>query len=203
MSSLGFSTFQLAYEISPIILQGGSAQFIPGQLLPITVLTEMFDIPGIENGEFFAHYKPLPGSTLADFQVAEYPFASLQVAANAVVQQPLKISLLMVCPAQTEGGYILKQAIMTALQTQINTHIISGGTFTVITPAYTYTNCLLTNLRDVSSPSDKQVQLMYQWDFVQPLISESQFSSVLGGVMNSITQGLPTFTTLGASWSGQ
>ena len=203
MSSLGFSTFQLAYEISPIILQGGLAQSIPGQLLPITVLTEMFDIPGIENGEFFAHYKPLPGSTLADFQVAEYPFASLQVAANAVIQQPLKISLLMVCPAQTEGGYILKQAIMTALQTQINTHIIYGGTFTVITPAYTYTNCLLTNLRDVSSPSDKQVQLMYQWDFVQPLISESQFSSVLGGVMNSITQGLPTFTTLGASWSGQ
>lgn len=202
MSSLGLSTFRLAYEISPIILQGGLAQYIPGNLLPITVLTEMFDIPGIESGAFFAHYKPLPGSTLADFEIAKYPFASLQVAANAVIQQPLKVSMLMVCPAQTEGGYILKRSILTALQTQINAHVTTGGSFTVITPAYTYTNCLLTSLRDVSSPSDKQVQLMYQWDFEQPLISQSQAASVLGGVMNSITKGLPTFTTLGASWSG-
>jgi len=199
MSSFGQTAFQAAYEISPIILQNGIAQFIPGGLLPITVLTEMFDIPGIEEGQFFAHYKPLPGSTLADWQVAEYPFFNLQMAANAVVQMPLKVSMLMVCPAQNDGGYLIKQAILTALQTEIQTHISQGGTFTVITPAYTYTNCLLTGIRDVSSAGDKQVQLMYQWDFVQPLITVSGALQVLGNFLSKVGAGNPVST---ASWSG-
>lgn len=203
MSSLGQTAFQLAYEVSPIILQNGIAQFIPGGLLPITVLTEMFDIPGIEEGNFFAHYKPLPGSTLADWSVAEYPFFSLQMAANAVVQMPLKVSMLMVCPAQTDGGYLLKQAILTALQTEIQTHISQGGTFTVITPAYTYTNCLLTSIRDVSSAGDKQVQLMYQWDFVQPLITVTGALQVLGSLLQNISAGNPVptnITSTASSW---
>jgi len=196
MSSFGQTAFQAAYEISPIILQNGIAQFIPGGLLPITVLTEMFDIPGIEEGQFFAHYKPLPGSTLADWQVAEYPFFSLQMAANAVVQMPLKVSMLMVCPAQNDGGYLIKQAILTALQTEIQTHISQGGTFTVITPAYTYTNCLLTGIRDVSSAGDKQVQLMYQWDFVQPLITVTGALQVLGSLLQNIGAGNPVPTNI-------
>jgi len=203
MSSFGQTAFQAAYEISPIILQNGIAQFIPGGLLPITVLTEMFDIPGIEEGQFFAHYKPLPGSTLADWSIAEYPFFSLQMAANAVVQMPLKVSMLMVCPAQNDGGYLIKQAILTALQTEIQTHISQGGTFTVITPAYTYTNCLLTGIRDVSSAGDKQVQLMYQWDFVQPLITVTGALQVLGSLLQNIGAGNPVptnITSTASSW---
>jgi hypothetical protein len=188
-NSIGQSAFQLAYEYSPILLTGGKlGSFIP---VPITVITEALDIPGIQNGEFFAHFKPLPGSTLADWQVAEYPFANMTIAANAVVQNPLKISMLMVCPAQTDGGYILKQAQLTLLQTVIQNHIQAAGTFTVITPAYTYTNCLLTSLRDVTNPSDKQVQFMYQWDFVQPLITSSGAASVLGNLMQKVTSGVP------------
>ena len=109
------TAFSLVYEISPIILIDGLAQYFPFGVLPITVLTEMFDIPGIENGEFFAHFKPISGGTLADWEVAEYPFASMQVAANAVIQQPLKISMMMVCPAQNGGGYLIKQAILIVL----------------------------------------------------------------------------------------
>lgn len=188
-NSVGQSAFQLAYEYSPILLTGGAlGSFIP---VPITVVTEALDIPGIQNGEFFAHFKPLPGSTLADWQVAEYPFANMTVAANAVVQNPLRISMLMVCPAQTDGGYILKQAQLTLLQTVIQNHIQAAGTFTVITPAYTYTNCLLTSLRDITNPSDKQVQYMYQWDFVQPLITTSGAASVLGNLMQKVTSGVP------------
>ena len=62
-----------------------------------------------------------------------------QTAANAVVQQPLKISMQMICPAQNGGGYILKQAILSALKYILDAHILSGGSFTVITPAFTYT----------------------------------------------------------------
>jgi len=197
MSSTGQTLFQAAYEISPIILQNGIAQYVGGYL-PITALTEVIDIPGLSSKQFFAHYKPLPGSTLADWQVAEYPFASLRTAANAVIQQPLKVSILMVCPAQTGGGYIYKQAIFTALKLALENHILAGGTFTVITPAYTYTNCLLTSLRDVSSPSDKQVQFMFQWDFTQPLITESGAQQVLGTLYNNIKNGFPT---VGGSYS--
>lgn len=186
-TSIGQSAFQAAYEYSPIFLTGGIlGSVIP---VPITVITEALDVPGVLNKEFFAHFKPLPGGTLADWQVAEYPFANMTVAANAVVQNPLKISMLMVCPAQTEGGYILKQAQLTLLQTVIQNHIQSAGTFTVITPAYTYTNCLLTSLRDITSPSDKQVQFMYQWDFVQPLITTSGAASVLGNLMQKVSNG--------------
>ena len=195
-TSIGQSAFQIAYEYAPILLTDG----ILGSVLPvpITVITEALDVPGIYNKEIFAHFKPLPGSTLADWQIAEYPFANMTVAANAVVQNPLKISMLMVCPAQTDGGYILKQAQLTLLQTVIQNHIQAAGTFTVITPAYTYTNCLLTSLRDVTNPSDKQVQFMYQWDFVQPLITSSGAASVLGNLMQKVTNGTPTSV---GSWS--
>lgn len=191
------NAFKLAYEISPIILVDGIAQYVGGYL-PITLVTEMFDIPGIENGEFFAHFKPLSGGTLADWEIAQYPFASMQVAANAVVQQPLKISMVMVSPAQTGGGYLIKQAILTAMKSIIETHILSGGSFTVITPAYTYTNCLLTSIRDITSPNDKQVQYMFQWDFEQPLITASGAQQVLGNLMNKFENGLPTPSNL--SW---
>ena len=190
------TAFSLVYEISPIILVDGLAQYFPFGVLPITILTEMFDIPGIENGEFFAHFKPISGGTLAEWEVAEYPFASMQVAANAVIQQPLKISMMMVCPAQNGGGYLIKQAILTALQTAIQNHLLSGGSFTVITPAYTYTNCLLTSIRDITPISDKQVQYVFQWDFVQPLITASGAQQILGNLMNKFENGLPTPSNL-------
>jgi len=204
LTSLLQTVFTAAYEQSPILLQGGIAQFLPGQTLPIVAITELFDVPGLVNKSLFAHWKPLPGGSLEEWQVAEYPFASLQVASNAVIQQPLKVSMLMICPAQTHGGYIYKQAILTAMKLTLDLHLSSGGTFTVITPAYTYLDCLLTSVRDVSSVSDKQVQYMFQWDFVQPLISTGGFlQQVLGNVMNSITKGTPTVPNLGGSsgWS--
>ncbi len=191
MISTGQTLFSAVYEIAPIWLQGGLAQTVGGYA-PITLITEIVDIPGAQNKEFFAHYKPLPGGTLADWQIAEYPFANFATAANAVVQQPLKISMLMVCPAQTQGGLVYKQAILTALQTAIETHISLGGTFTVITPAYTYFNCLLTNIRDISPASDKQVQFMFQWDFAQPLITAAAAQSVQNTLMNAVTNGLQT-----------
>ena len=194
MASFGQTAFSAAFEIAPIWLVGGLADYLGGYA-PVTLLTEMMDIPGIENGEFFAHYKPLPGGTLAKWQVAEYPFANFATAANAVIQQPLDISMLMVCPAQTGGGLIIKQAILTALQFGIQKHISTGGTFTVLTPAFAYANCLLTSIRDITPPADKQVQYMYQWDFTQPLITSSQSHSILGTLMNKVSNGLPTTAT--------
>jgi len=194
MTTTGQTVFQAAFEVSPIILQDGLAQF-SGGYLPLTAITEIIDFPGLSSKQFFAHFKPLSGSTLAEWQVAEYPFVNLQMAANAQIQMPLKLSMLQVSPAQTGGGYLFKQAIFTALKIALENHIQLGGTFTILTPAYTYTNCLLTSLRDVTSPSDKQVQTMFQWDFVQPLITESGASQVVGSLMQRLGDGLPTNLT--------
>jgi len=196
MTSLSQTVFSATYEDSPIILQGGIAQNLPLQVLPITLITEVFDVPGITNGQLFAKYKPLSGGTLSKWSVAEYPFSTMQMAANAQVQQPLDISMLMICPAQNNGGYIFKQAVLTALKLALDTHILSGGSFTVVTPAFTYTNCLLTSLRDVTPTADKQVQYMFQWDFTQPLITAAGAQQVLGNLMNKFQNGLPTPSNL-------
>ena len=194
MTTTGQTVFQAAFEVSPIILQDGLAQF-SGGYLPLTAITEIIDFPGLSSKQFFAHFKPLAGSSLAEWQVAEYPFVNLQMAANAQIQMPLKLSMLQVSPAQTGGGYLFKQAIFTALKIALENHIQLGGTFTILTPAYTYTNCLLTSLRDVTSPSDKQVQTMFQWDFVQPLITESGAAQIVGSLMQKLGDGLPTSLT--------
>lgn len=191
--------FETAYQTSPILLQNGIAQNIPGGILPITAVTEVLDLPGWTGGQFFAQYRPMSGATLQDWQIAEYPFASFQTAANAVIQQPLKVSMQMICPAQNGGGYPFKIAIITALKAVLDQHILSGGSFTVLTPMYIYTNCLLTSLRDISSPSDKQVQYIFQWDFTQPLITASGAESVLGNFLDKVKNNLPGTP----SWSGQ
>src|ERR1700680_1822169 len=99
MSSIspGGAAFKLTYELSPIILTGGIANFMPGGMLPIIALTEPLNfIGGILSGggdldldDFFAHFVPLPGSGLVSQEFGEYPFANQAVAANAVIRKPL------------------------------------------------------------------------------------------------------------------
>lgn len=197
MANIVRTAFELAYEVSPILLEQGIAQNLSGGVLPILSATELFDVPGLLNtigtgtstSEFFAHFKPLSGSTLTEWQFAEYPFANMQMAANAVIQMPLKISLAMVAPARTPAGYITKKAQFTALQGMIQSHIQQGGYFTVATPAFIYTNCLLKSIRDITPAGDKQVQYIYQWDFEQPLITEQAAKTVIGGILKNIQNG--------------
>ena len=187
--------FQEAYELSPIILNGGLAQNLPEQMMQITALTEPSGTAGLAMEDYFAHYKVLPGGTLAEWQYAEYPFSSMVMAANAAIQMPLKISLTMICPVKSSGGYLTKSSILTALQNQIQAHILSGGYFTVLTPGYTYSNCLLSTLRDISSPSDKNVQFVFQWDFTQPLITSQGAQQVVSNFTSRVGGGLPTPVT--------
>jgi hypothetical protein len=189
------TTFQRNYEISPIILQGGIATGLPDGAMSILTLTEGSDnyvAPSVN--DYFAHFRVLSGGTLEDWGIAEYPFASMIMASNAVIQNPLHINLIMICPAQTNGenNYYQKKAKLTGLKLQLDSHISQGGYFTVNTPAYTYNDCLLVSLRDVSSTADKQVQLIYQWDFVQPLITQSAATEAYNNLYNRFAKQLPT-----------
>lgn len=204
--SAGRTVYQLGFEISPIILVNGIASNVPYQMLPIVALTNAISFPvGLFGGsdvtdldDYFAHWKPMPGGTLVAQAAGMYPFANQATAANAVIAQPLNISMLMICPAQI--SYAVKLATMMVLQQTLAQHNASGGTYIVATPAGIYTNCLLLKISDVSSGESKQPQYMYQFDFIQPLITTSSAAQVLNSLMSKISGGLPNSLT--PSWSG-
>lgn len=198
MTQILQSVYKLAYEISPIILQNGLASAMGG-LLPIIAITEAANFTAsllhgknpLNLDNFFGHFRPLPGSTLIDNEIGEYPFANQAYAANAIIAKPLKISMLMNCPANVNGGYISKMITFTALKAALDSHIQKGGTFVVATPSYIYLNCLLESLVDVSRPDSQQPQNAWQFQFTQPLISQGP-QNTLSSLMNSLESGLPT-----------
>jgi hypothetical protein len=206
--SPGRLAYQMSFELSPIIFTGGIAGSIPGGMLPIILITQALSfVQGILSGgdpvdfdDFFAHFVPLAGSKLASNQYAKIPFANQAVAANARIKQPRGISMKMICPAKDEGGFAVKLATMTALEAAVEAHTASGGTFTVATPSFFYTNCLLLDITDTSSGNSNQAQNTYQWDFEQPLLTLQDAVQSQNNLMSQITAGTPI---AGApTWSG-
>ena len=204
----------LAFSTSPIWLTNGIANnfwngakgnfaSLPGSLgsivgIPLTAFTEALTlgVGGIQQlsgtgvlSQPFASYKPLPGSALLKYQIAEYPFYNQQIAANASVQQPNPVSMLMYCPANSSTSLSgIKLGIMSLVQATVQNHVQLGGTFTIVTPAYVYTDCLLTGITDVSTEETLQAQWAYQWDFIQPLLT-NESPSLLNGIYRSINSG--------------
>lgn len=210
--SIGAAAFQLAFEISPIILTGGLAQNVPGGMLPIVSLTEAANfVTGLLSGgdalnfdNFFAHFVPVPGATLIDQVIGEYSFANQAVAANAVITKPLMVSMRMICPANARGGYVTKLATMIALQAAIAQHNVSGGTYTVVTPAALWTDLVMLTLRDVSANGSAQPQTEWQWDFRKPLLTQAQANQAQNNLMSKISGGtqIQADGSGGVSWSG-
>lgn len=208
---VGTAAWKLAFELSPILLTGGIAGPIGG-ILPIIAFTEAINFVGgllsgtnnIEMDNFFAHFQPLPGSTLINLELGTYPFANQTVAANATIKQPLQLSMLMRCPARDVLGYAAKLATMTVLQQALAQHSQNGGTYTVCTMSQIYTNGILTALRDVSDPESHQVQNAYQWDFTFPLLTLNDAQSAQSGLMQQLTNatqinGTPAWSSVGTA----
>lgn len=189
---IGSDIFALGFQISPIILTGGTASLMPGGMLPVLqALSIVFagTDSGLENA--FANFRPLPGSTLIEQKIGNYTFANQAVAANAVIADPLTISMLMEIHVRQAGGYALKLATMTALQAMFSQHNASGGTYTIATPAFFYTDCVMTRMVDASDGS-KQAQNSYQLEFVKPLLSLTQAAQAYNASMGKIGSELPS-----------
>lgn len=193
------NSFKLAFEISPILLCDGLAASIPGGVLPIAVITESI---GIANGlllgngfnldQLSTRFYPSAGTTLVVQDVAQYPFLNQATAANAVIQKPNRVVMEMKRPASTtNGGYVSKGLTFMALKTALDKHNQLGGTYTVLTPAFIYTGCLLQTFTDVSGFSDQNKQVQHTWslEFIQPLLYVSQLDSVMNGLMKKISSG--------------
>lgn len=199
MSAAGQIAFKLAFQLSPILLTRGIAKDIPGGILPIIALTEGANFavglvtgsPDIDTDNFFANWSPMPGTSLLNQAVATYPFANQAVAANAAIQQPNQVSMLMTCPARGLAGYATKLATMTALRSALAAHNAAGGTYSVLTPSFVFVDCVFMGMRDVSGGQSAQVQTQFQLDFFQPLVSLSDARSALNGLMQKIQSGLP------------
>lgn len=206
--SPGYVAYSLANSISPIILTRGIATKLGGYL-PIIAITEVANFVDtllsgndISLDNFFAQYVPIAGGMLINNQVATYPFANQSTAANAIIAQPLPISLLMKCPVREGAGYPFKLAIMTTLQKTLSQHNNSGGTYSVVTPSYIYTDCIMVGMRDVSGGESKQFQYEWQIDFLQPLISLQAAQTALNNLMQRLTNGTPPGAPAGAPATG-
>jgi hypothetical protein len=224
-----YIAFKIACEISPVILTNGIATALGGAL-PILLLTEStasalsgiassganpiagllnsvgnsLSLTGIDQqlDSFFAHFMPLPGASLINNQISMYPFANQQVAANAIIAQPLTVSLKMICPVRGDAGYPIKLSIMSSLQKSLTQHNSIGGTYSVVMPSYIYANCIMTGMRDISSGESKQSQYVWQLDFTQPLVTQQAATQALNSLMQSLTNGTQPSTGIPTSPTG-
>jgi hypothetical protein len=194
----GLDQFRLHYEYSPIVLTGGIAGDFPGKVMAIIQLLQNndFDAGTLQSpnpigfSDYVAHFQPMPGGTLIDVAIGEYPFANQAVAANAIIMQPLKISLMMVAPALTFGGYTRKVAAFTSLQQTLYKHMRKGGLFNVATPSFVYQDCILQSLRDITNQGESlQVQTRWQWDFVQPLLTVAAAQAAQSDLISAYNNG--------------
>ena len=207
MSGFVRSSWRLGFQTSPIILVGGLAAGVPGQMLPIIVLTEGASIiSGALTGDlpssldaFFAQFTPIPSGSLIEQDIAHYPFANQQVAANAVITEPLRIAMRMDCPAKEPGDYVNKLAVLTALQAALSAHNAAGGLYTVATPSFIYVNCILRRLTDISGAQSNQVQYQWLYEFEQPLVTVQAGQQAYGNLLQKIAQG--TQLTSAPTWS--
>lgn len=206
LDSAGRIIYQLGFQISPIIFTNGIANRVNGYL-PVIVITEgpnflstvLHGNNPFDLDNFFAHFSPVPGGKLANYNVGQYPFANQSVAANAIIAEPLSISLRMSIPVNKPGGHTAKLVTMLMLKSAVQNHANLGGTYTVVTPAALYTDCILTGLTDVSSGDSPIPQNTWQWDFIQPLVTLQAAQAAQSTFMNKVENGLQTDGSLNAT----
>jgi hypothetical protein len=184
------AAYDAAFQTSPIILSGGLFSSALGGVMTLSglVSTVVNDVTGSDVLPT-VRYVPLPGATVINNTVATYPFANQAVAGNAVIRNPKNVSLLMIAPVNSVGGYLLKMATFMALQSTFEAHTAAGGTFHVLTPSYPYFDCLMTTMTDVTSGEGHQQQIQWQIDFVQPLVTQQQAQTAWNGMMSKISGG--------------
>lgn len=197
IDSIAVQAFKDTFQLNPIFLTGGIAGGFPGGIVPITSLLQgngllsgiLGALTSFGQDSNFANFEPLAGATLIDQEFGTYPFANQQVAANAVIQQPLAVSLRMISPVRIGMGYSNKLSVMTALKTTLEQHNNNGGTYTVATPSFFYTNGLLKSLSCTDAGETKQSQMEWRWDFFFPLLTLQQAQGAQNNLMNQLSNG--------------
>jgi hypothetical protein len=207
---------QLSYQVCPIILTGGIADQIPGGALPIlnlfggappaspaASLGLPFDIGDLD--EAFGAFNVLPGGTLVSQSISKYPFANQWVAANAVIREPITVSVIMDAPMRPMRTiypgvdvWTIKKAVMSSLKSVLDQHNNKGGTYVISTPAFQYDNMIMTALTDNSRGGNSLPQNAWRFDFERPLSALAELSQAYGAFIQKATAQVPQ-TTVGSS----
>src|ERR1019366_2386287 len=89
--------------------------------------------------------------------------------------------------------YASKLANMTSIQSTLHQHNVTGGTYTIATPSYFYTNTVMIGMHDVSSGDTKQAQIEWKLDFIKPLISMQDANNyAFNSMMQQLASGVQT-----------
>jgi hypothetical protein len=160
--------------------------FFPGG----TALNLPFDINDLDDA--FGAFNVLPGGQLVLQQIGQYPFANQSVAANAVIREPLNLSVIMDTPMRGPNAWVIKQAVFTALKATLENHNNSGGMYTIATPAYIYDNMVMLSLTDSSRGNNSLPQNAWRFDFQRPLVSLQDAQGALSLLAGQLSGGLPT-----------
>ena len=187
------SDFQVSYQLNPIVLVGGVAG--TGMTPIVSLLSSADYLYGIldnsqatDISKLFGQFRVLPGGTLMNIEGAMYPVANQSVAANAMITNPLTISLEMIAPASATVTMSQRQSIITALKGMLDNHTALGGWYNVSTPTYIYQGCLLTSIIDQSdNEAGQQSQFRWIWNFYQPLLTEAQAVAAQNQAMAKVT----------------
>ena len=86
-----------------------------------------------------------------------------------------------------------------SLKKTLDYHHQSGGTYSIATPSYIYTGCILSAMTDATGGESNQVQTAWRFDFVQPLITLED-AGAFSAFMQSLEGGLPIIGN--PTWSG-
>jgi hypothetical protein len=194
------------YQICPIMLVGGIASQIPnGGMLPLLNLMYQ-ETPDPDNrnhplmlpsniknlDETFGTFNVLPGGTLVAQTIGKYPFANQWVAANAVIREPLTVSVIMDAPMRGNQAWSIRQVIFMALKATLDSHNNMGGMYNIATPAYFYENMVMTALTDNSRGNNSIPQNAWRWDFEKPLVVLSEIQGAQNQTLQQISNGLRT-----------
>lgn len=178
---MAYADFQLTYQVNPIVLVAGAAG------TGVMSLTSILNPGGIGGAFAFGSFRVLPGGTLIDNDNAKYPLATMAVAANAIITNPLRFAIEMATPASSSISLKQRLGAFKTLKSVLDNHISMGGYFNVATPAFLYTGCLLLNLSDASDvPDGAQTQTRWVWNFEQPLLTVTQADAVVSEGMAKI-----------------
>jgi hypothetical protein len=208
---------QLKYQICPIILTGGTAAQMNGGMMPlismfatnsdINYLGLPFDMGDLDSA--FGHFNVLPGGTLVTQQIAKYPFANQWVAANAVIREPLTLSVIMDSPMRPPSNnpfmdvWQYKQSVFTALKATLDRHNNIGGTYTVATPAFMYENLVMLSMTDNSRGNNSLPQNAWRFDFEKPLITLTDLQGAQNQLMSAMSRATPNTGQVTGQQPGQ
>lgn len=167
------------YELNPIVLTGGIAT---DDGLKISDLL----------GKGFAYFRPLDGTQLLSYSVAEHPVYNLETAATAVMRNPLTIQFLMIVLKSRLNPTALQHDKLINFINQLRLHSKKGGLFIIATPFYTYQNVIITEITQANIEEPNfGLQNGLHLTFRKSLVDLEDAANAYNEQMDRLDKGLP------------